>query len=301
MKYTNKHNLPEPIVRGILDHEYAGKNEVKFASVTDLLKPPHQLNLIKKYWQCLEEDVSDKIWQSVGNGFHLLFEKYNEHADETLTEERLSIDIDGHKITGGIDIYYKDLDQKYVGADFKTTSTWKYRNNDFKDFDLQVKCYAYMLQKMGYTVDKLQAWVLFRDWMASNVDKSANYPPSQLYIRDIKRLNEWDLVEWIKDRIEKIEKAKDDYITDCEPDDRWQTDDIYAVMKGSNKRSLKNHIDIEEAEKHVYWLKMDDPKNAYTIQHRPAIRKRCEGYCLVNKYCESYKAYMANKAGGNDN
>jgi hypothetical protein len=297
MKYTNKMNLPEPIVRGILDHKYGGAGEDKFASVTDLLKPPHQLNLMKKHWDDLEEDVSDKIWQSVGNGFHLLFEKYNENASETLTEERLSIEIDGKKITGGIDIYYKDLDQKYVVADFKTTSTWKYRNNDFNDFDLQVNCYAYMLEKMGYTVDKLQAWVLFRDWMASGVEKTAGYPESQLYIRGINRINDKELDQWIRGKIFDIENAYIGKITDCKPEERWETPTVYAVMKNDNKRSVKNHETSEEAFNHVNKLYATDPKNNYSIQHRPGIRKRCEGYCSVNQYCESYKAYVASKEG----
>lgn len=298
MKYTNKHNLPEPIVRGILDHEYGGKGEVKFASVTELIKPAHQRQLEKTHWDKLEVDLSSKLWQVAGNAFHLYFEKYNKDASEVMTEERLSIDIDGKTITGGIDLYYKDKDGKYILTDFKNTNTYKYVNNDFDDFDIQVNCYALMLRHIGYQVDEMRCSMYFRDWMASRVGKKGHYPVIQFHERIIPLINEDKLLQWIRERMDRIINAESGNITDCTPDERWQTEDVFAVMKNNNKNATKLCDTMTEAEEYIGNINKKNPKDGYTVQYRPGERKRCiHDYCPACEHCESYEAYMASKEG----
>src|SRR6202142_1696526 len=88
MKYTNKQNLPQPIVKAVTNDSYnSGDCDI---SVTSLLKPPQMLALERLHKDDLEEDVSDRIWSLLGQVIHGILERAEETA---VAERRLYIDI----------------------------------------------------------------------------------------------------------------------------------------------------------------------------------------------------------------
>ena len=95
MRLTNKHNLPEVFVRVLSKPTYSkGKADL---SVTELLQPPQLVQLVKKHWDDLEEDVSDKISALFGTAVHVVLEMANDKKD-MIVEERIHARVDGWDI-----------------------------------------------------------------------------------------------------------------------------------------------------------------------------------------------------------
>jgi hypothetical protein len=69
----------------------------------------------------------------------------------------------------------------------------------------------------------------------------------------------------------------------CTPEERWEKPAKFAVMKGSNKRAVKLHDSMAEANKHM------DNANAkvkgHWVEHRPGTDTRCVDYCPVKQFC----------------
>jgi hypothetical protein len=86
------------------------------ASVTELLGPPRKAVLEEQHADELEEDASDRIWSLFGQSLHSVLERANETG---VAERRLSVDCEGWKVSGGMDLVCKDdilSDYKRLGA-----------------------------------------------------------------------------------------------------------------------------------------------------------------------------------------
>ena len=72
MKYTNKLNLPQPLVSAIVNDKYdSGTSDI---SVTSLLKP-YQLRALERHHDKLTEDIADRIWSLLGQVIHGILER----------------------------------------------------------------------------------------------------------------------------------------------------------------------------------------------------------------------------------
>ena len=84
MKYTNKNNLPEEIVRAVQQDTYS-KGEASI-SVTGLLSAPRP-NILRENITELVVDVSDEIWKILGTASHYIMEQANIGHEGTITED----------------------------------------------------------------------------------------------------------------------------------------------------------------------------------------------------------------------
>lgn len=73
MKWTNKGNFPEAIVKAITNDSYS-KGDADF-SVTELINPPQVKKLQKMHSQELVKDVSENIWMLLGTSVHSILEE----------------------------------------------------------------------------------------------------------------------------------------------------------------------------------------------------------------------------------
>ncbi len=282
MNITNHNKIPKPIVRALKHNWYSGKDADHFCSVTELLKSEKLFVLERRHKDQITVEASDLIWSLMGSAMHRVLEA--SETQDTLNEERLFAKVNGKIISGGVDLY-----EKRTITDFKFTSVWSYIYPSRKrDWEQQLNFYSYLYRSAGFEVDKLQIIAVFRDWSAGKGKFDKNYP-HQIEIIPIKQ---WDMdrcENFIREKLFKLEMAlrlPDDAIKECSPRDRWQNDDIYAIMKKGNKRAVKLCKSKEQA--HAY-MKTNVNKDKLSIELRKSIPRRCEDYCMVNHYCHYYR------------
>jgi hypothetical protein len=285
MIITNRYNLPQPLVDAVT---YDGHRKGDY-SVTEILNDPKSILLARRHQDEIEEDVTDKLWALYGTAVHEVLNK-NEDKD-SLQEEYLKLEIKEPTydvtLTGSADIY-KDK----VISDYKFTSMWSivYKSM-FKKWEQQLNCYAYMYKQLGFPVEKIQVIALLKDWSKSRAERDVNLPQCQVEVVDLDLWTEEDQIKFIKDRIAFIEKHKDmedDDIPECSPENRWQTETKYAIMKEGRKSAVKLHIDESEAQKHL-----DNLDSKHYIDIRKGEDKKCIDYCSGNKFCNYWKSHYS--------
>jgi hypothetical protein len=284
MNITNKHNLPESIVRAVTNDTYTGpKADSDKISVTTLIGPPRIHFLKCKYWAELTEDVMDSIWKILGSAAHAIMERAD--SKDSIQEERMEKTIDGLTISGAFDLYDGKTQELH---DYKTTSAYTivYNPTGKEDWIRQMNIYSYLLQDAGFPVKGCKIIAIIRDHSASKALDGGNYPPCPIHIIEIPLWEKEKTEEYIKGRVALFKSSKglaDDLLPPCTKEEMWEKDGTWAIMKEGRKTAVKVCATELEA------------KNAYspgcTIVSRPGSRTRCEGYCPVNKFCNIYKAY----------
>ncbi|MCF7815272.1 MAG: hypothetical protein K9M95_11780 [Candidatus Cloacimonetes bacterium] len=282
MQITNYNKIPLPIYRAISHNWYSGADAEHFCSVTDLIKPEKLFVLEKRHQDELKREASDLIWSLMGSAMHKVLEK--SESDCSLNEERLFAKVNGKIISGGIDLF-----EDGVISDFKFTSVWSYIfASNKKEWEKQLNCYSYLYEQAGFEVKKLQIIAIFRDWSARKAKFEANYP-KQVEIIPIRKWSVDHCENFIKERLFKMAMAlrlHDDVIKECGQHERWQDDDVYAIMKHGNKRAVKLCTSQEQAES---FMSTNTDRDKLYLEVRHGEPKRCENYCPVNNYCHFYQ------------
>ncbi|MDO9578281.1 MAG: hypothetical protein Q7J16_10385 [Candidatus Cloacimonadales bacterium] len=282
MNITNDNQIPIPIYRAICQNWYSGAGVDHFCSVTDLIKPPKLFVLEKRHQAELQREASDLIWSLMGSAMHKVLEK--SETNNSLNEERLFCELNGKIISGGIDLY-----EDGVISDFKFTSVWSFIYASGKrEWEEQLNLYAYLYQTAGFEVKKLQIIAIFRDWSASKCKFEKSYP-DQVEIIPIRKWSTDQCEHFIRQKLFQLEMAlrvPDDAIQECSQKDRWQDDDVFAVMKKGNKRAVKLCQSEKQA---LMFIDSNKDKAKLSIELRKSIPRRCEDYCPVNLYCHYYR------------
>ena len=274
MKLTNNMCLPQTLVDAVTNDPYDSKGQI---SVTGLIQPPRLRQLSIRHFDELVEDVSDRVWMILGSNTHYILERAG-HKN-ALQEERLSIDVNGWKVTGQADLY-----EDGVVSDWKITSVWSVINGVKDDWIQQLNLYSFLFHQNGFPVKALQIIALLRDWSKHQVAKSSNYPPAQVVVLPIELWSQ-DLIQaYLKVRITEHQMAEslpDDELPLCTPEERWLRPDKWAVKVKGQKRA-KRVLDIEQEAQDWANSNMDKP---YEIEHRPGEAVRCKSYCPVSEFC----------------
>jgi len=278
---TNKKDLPKALYRAIRSNWYNG-DSTAFCSVTSLIKPPKEVVLEMRHRDKIEEDASDLIWSLMGSAMHRVIEEGE--GKDSITEERLSVDILGKKISGAFD----NFEDKII-SDYKFTSVWTviYNDDNFQKWTEQQNCYAYMLRQAGFDVDGVQIVAIFRDWSKTKAERQANYPQSQVMTIPLKLWSEQEQKDFMEHRVSLISKhlnTVDDAIPECSAEERWQDPTKYAVMKKGRKSAVK----LFKVEDEAYKMAEED-ESKYYVEVRKSIPRKCNDYCNVNKFCSWYK------------
>jgi len=288
MKFTNEKNLPRPLVRAMSWGK--GKNYCDL-SVTQLLKPPRQRVLEKIFDDQIEVDVADNLWAFLGSAMHYVLERLS-YKQNSLAEEKLTVEILGKRIGGTPDLYYQDdRDGKWVLVDLKTTSHWSFifDPKGKEEWHKQTNIYAYMLEQHGFHVDRIEIWGIARDWSATELKRDPErYPKSAISIIDIPIRPMEKIKKFLEDRVkvhiqaEENEKA----LPLCTDDERWAKPGKLAVMiKGQvkAKKLFENTLaDRKEAEQMA-------TKIGGFVQERPATYTKCQDWCSASAFCTQWQ------------
>ena len=275
---TNKLNLPRSIVAAVSNDRYTrGNSDI---SVTQLISPPYQ----RKLRETVEpkEDVSDRIWSLLGQAVHHVLERaYPEGAVDAVVEERLYTTVNGWVVSGQMDVL-----ESGVLMDFKVTSVW---SRDGKpEWEQQLNLLSALCRQKfietddpKYIVNSLQIVAIFRDWVQSKAGFD-NYPESQVGVIEVPLWTPEEQDAFLLERVKLHQSEKPDV---CSDEERWKTNDVWALMKEGRKSAVRLFDSETEAKSAA-----DAAGSGHSVVHRRGEYKRCAGYCSVSHGCPTWQS-----------
>ena len=302
MIITNKHNIPEPIVRAISNDEYDKGDSV--LSVTQLISPPRIVLLQELNSNNVSIDAVDRVYTLFGTAVHKILEKGAEGLPGHILEERLFLEVLGWKISGAVDLQIDNGDGTWSINDYKVTSTYSVLNEK-PEWEQQLNCYAFLSYKNhGRRVTSLKIIAVLRDWQRRSAETNASYPQTQVYPVDIPVWPTDQQEAFLMERVALHQSAKkavdnNEPLVYCTDEERWVRGEVWALMKEGRKSAVKlydNKEDAENAAKELGESKGLSP--GHYIEHRPGNAIRCAGnYCLVSQWCRQWQEELGGGAG----
>jgi hypothetical protein len=287
MKITNKYNLPQTIVN-VLNRPTYTKGKAHL-SVTEALSSPRIVQLRKRHWDELEEDVADKVWAIFGTAIHSVLEQGKD--DNHIIEQRIHTEVDSWNISGAIDLQRVD-DDGIVLSDYKTTGAWAVMNEK-ADWEQQLNLYAWLVEKEKKTpVKKVEIVAIIRDWSRRDAQNKTGYPEAPIKVIDVQLWPFQVREDFIKHRVHLHSNAymaaeMGEELPDCTPEEMWEKQTVWALRKTGNVRAKSLHDTSAEAH-----LALDDAGKGFEIEVRPGERTRCANFCQVSGMCSQYQNYL---------
>ncbi|MFZ2961395.1 MAG: hypothetical protein WA705_31345 [Candidatus Ozemobacteraceae bacterium] len=278
MRWSNKFNLPDPIVKAVQRDTYnPGKSDV---TVTRLILPPKIAILQDMYREEVVEDVADGFFRMLGKCVHKILE---EKDSEAIVEHRFysSERLQGLIVSGQIDRY--DPKTRTL-QDYKLTTCYSAQNGAKSEWVGQLNLLALLARENGYPVENLELILLLRDHSKTQAERTSNYPPAPVIRMPVELFSE-EKTEWyLNSRLQAYVSAKSQ-MPDCSPEERWKRPDEFAILKPGGKRAVR--LFDCEADAHAFAEMSGD---ALFVQKRSGTSIRCESFCQVNQFCEQWKA-----------
>lgn len=278
---TNKLNLPRSIVAAVTNDPYTkGKSDI---SVTTLIQPPY-LRQLRESGVELVEDVSDRIWSLLGQSVHTVLERaYPEGSTDAIVEQRMYAHVNGWVVSGQMDVI-----EGGILNDFKVTSVWSAKGK--KEWEEQLNLLAYLANEEykasgdeRYIVKGLQIIAIFRDWVQSKAEfDSGDYPKAQVGVIQIPL---WTPERQAEFMLERVRLHQMETPPPCTDEERWKTEDVYALKKDGRKSAVKLYSDLTEAEN-----AMTAAGKGHFVEFRKGEYRRCASYCNVAHACPQLKS-----------
>jgi hypothetical protein len=281
MRLTNRLNLPASIVSAVANDPYKGGGDI---SVTKLITPPYQRQLLQGLGGKLVEDVSDRIWSLMGQIGHALIERMTIDPATSVAEQRIYQDVQLEDRKVSVSGQF-DLIESGALTDFKFTSV--YSRDGKIEWEQQLNllnalcwCHFNQTSDRRYVINKLQIVAVFRDWTKNKVG-IGDYPESQVAVIPI---NLWPIEKSMAFLVERVRLHYSNNPAPCTDSERWATDEVFALMKKGRKTAVKLYKD-EQAAHDAATLKGKD----HMVIHRPVQYKRCEAYCSASSICPMWQ------------
>lgn len=286
MAYTNKHNLPLPVVRALTSFEKSEK--VDGLRVTTLIDAP-RISQLRQRHKAPDEDVSTMLYRILGSAAHLVFQDGAEGLSNSyIPEERITLDVGGVTISGQIDYQYMD-DDKVSVIDYKVTAAYSVIYGK-PEWEKQLNVYAYLVRHgKGVGVKDLNVCAIIRDYTASKAKTTKGYPASPIVTVPVKMWSEEEQDRYIQQRVQLHNNALtleelNGTLPLCTDEERWAKPTVYAVHKKGRKSALKLFNNTADAEE--FASQSSDRK----VVERPATYTRCAGnYCRVAQTCDQWR------------
>ena len=150
--------------------------------------------------------------------------------------------------------------------------------------------YAWLLKQSGLDVKKCVFVALLKDHSKTKAKTDSSYPQSPVFIYefDVTAADMEETAARILAKVQEIESAyklDDDAIEPCSAEERWADGEKWAVMKNGRKTAIKLFDNSADAD-----AMAGEMGNAYYVEHRPAISRKCGDYCKCKEFCNFYKA-----------
>ena len=231
-QFTNENNYPHWLYHTLTTNNYSKGTRPSDISVTRLIDSPQINQLRYEHSNELVEDVKDRVWSIWGSAVHSVVENTNESNSDVLTEKRFYHDYDGKVVTGQIDVY--DMSDKIL-YDVKTVSAWNLVNGYKKSWEFQLNVLADLMHMNDWKVKGLAIVAVARDWNARQAADVETYPKHAMTVVEIPLWKSSIRMKYINQQLSRHFKEKH-Y---CTPEERWQSEEKWAVMKHGRKNALK--------------------------------------------------------------
>jgi hypothetical protein len=195
-------------------------------------------------------------------------------------EQRLQRKLGKWTITGKFDFIGEGKVQ-----DFKSTSTFTYKNQVNADKYTQQGSIYRWLDPKKITANEMEIHYLFTDWKAGMVRIEPGYPPKPFVRQVFPLLSLGDTERFIKNKIAAIETyidAPEEEIPPCTDEDLWRSEPQFKYYKNGDvtaKRSTKNFDSRQDA---VIYMTTEG-KGLGAIKEVPGQVTAC-------KYCPAFLA-----------
>jgi hypothetical protein len=290
VKWNNASGLPDALCKAIENSDYDlpeyckahGLDPAKTISTTTLVNPP-QLEALKLRAD-YEEDYGDMLFMLMGSAVHYIIER--SPTENSLTEERLHHRVGEWTVAGKIDDYSDG-----VLRDWKFTSRYAIES-DKPEWDLQANINAWLLRKNGFEVNKLEYWVMMRDWSKTQVLRGDTEYTSPFALKPVDLWPDEKIHEYIVNRVLKHSAAREHELDSlheafpCTAEETWERPAQWKVFKIGGKRASKVFDNEADAAKDCAARNMK--KNEYTVKFVRGERGRCAGYCPVASVCQQW-------------
>ena len=281
MKVNNRLHLPEAFVKAVSTTRH---NEAGCFSATTLNKGTKEIILTDRHFDEITVDAADSVWAVWGTAVHALLES---QPDNNFHEESFKVPVCNSFVTGQVDSY--DMEHATI-FDWKTASVWKVQFADFSDWYKQGMTYAWLLKQSGLEVRHCVFIALLKDHSKTKAKTDASYPQSPVFKYEFDvtdeelQQTEARIIAKVAE-IESAYKLDDDAIEPCSAEERWADGEKWAVMKNGRKTAIKLFDNSADAD-----AMAGEMGNAYYVEHRPAISRKCGDYCNSKDFCNFYKA-----------
>ena len=285
MAYTNKHDLPLPVVRALTSFEKSEK--VEGLRVTTLIDAP-RISQLRQRHKAPDEDVSTMLYRILGSAAHLIFQDGAKGLSNSyIPEERVSCEVDGTTISGQIDFQFIEDDEVNV-IDYKVTAAYSIIYGK-PEWEKQLNVYAFLLRHgKGMRVKNLSVCAIIRDWTARRATTTKGYPASPIVEVPVKMWTDEEQDRYVSHRVQLHINATaiedlDGSLPLCTDEERWAKPKVFAVHKEGRASALKLFDNQADAEK--FASKSLDRK----VVERPATYTKCAGdYCRVAQHCDQW-------------
>lgn len=299
MRYTNKHNLPDTIVRAAYVNDGRYDKGKVHRSVTQLIQPPRIDMLRKAHFKEMEKDISEEWWALFGNAVHSILEMGA--SPNTVVEERLFFEIDGWWVSGMADLQeihpkkgMRDFDAVSI-SDYKVTTAYVLTMDETvkPEWERQLNLLAYLvMMNKPVTIKDLSIIAIVRDWQRTQAQMDPMYPAAPVVRLKVPVWSLARMESYAKERVRLHREAEmlhaiDLPLPECSDEERWVRNTSWAVMKEGSKKASRVYDSEEEAEADVTERK----KPGYKVVFRPGKPVRCDGnYCNVAEWCDQWQA-----------
>lgn len=257
-------------------------------SVTELIDSPRIRLLKQRHWDELERPLSQSLKAMTGTWIHALIEA-STHGEGAIVEERLSIERQGKRLSGQVDLF-----EDGVVSDYKSTSVWSVtlpKSDRIKKWEQQTNIYAQLEREHGREVRAARIIAVFTDWSANKARQQPDYPRSAAMVIPIKLWTPGQTLDFIDARL-RLHIDAEGRLPECSAEDRWSDDDSYAVMQNGRKSALRVLPSLAEAER---WRAANGGSE---IVKRTGDSRRCSMFCDVAKVCSQWAAMQAKREAG---
>lgn len=294
--------FPKPLGQLLCYSSYS-RGESEF-SVTDLIKPPQIVQLIRRHEAELPpQDPRQNIYRVLGSAVHDLLERVGlqNPDDSQLIEERLHATVNNVPISGQIDLH--TTYEHGVLTDWKQVrvSAMKFEKTEWHQ---QLNCYAHLMRQHGYEVSSARICAIFRDWSQSGMGlwqatttdgrkivckKRRDYPEWGCQILPIPLWPDEEVARYLEERVmlhKAASELPDDQLPECTPSERWRRDAWRVRRRGVVKARGNKSTFKAEAEAREYLAEMGPE---FELSSRPGVATRCVFFCPIAPHCAQLK------------
>lgn len=312
--YANVSEVPLALAVFLASDSYDYDDTPNTISATTLLKPLRQVILPARIpagegLPELAAQFKNRLGAALHDGIERAWKHNHENAMKALgypkrVIDRIAINPTPEQLKGNPDLIPVYLEQRlkrkvgkwtitgkfdFIGEgkvqDFKSTSTFTYKNQvNAEKYTQQGSIYRWLDPKK-ITADEMEIHYLFTDWKAGMIRQDPNYPPKPFIKQTFPLLGLAETERFIKNKIGVIETymdAPEDELPPCTDEDLWRSEPQFKYYKNgdiTSKRSTKNFDSRQEAV--IYMSTEGGGKGAI---------KEVPGQVMACKYCPAFLA-----------